>query len=103
MNTTQQLYLTIAVAPILSLVIVLAGYIVQNVNLNARVAEIKGDIRDLLNAHTAEIRAEIRAVQTAINGVRETLQAELNGVRSEIAKNHSELLSKLVEERFRSR
>lgn len=36
----QQLYLTIAVAPILSLVIVLAGYIVPNVNLNARVADI---------------------------------------------------------------
>jgi len=68
----QQLYLTIAVAPILSLVIVLAGYIVQNVNLNARVAEIKGDMRDLLNAHTAALRAEM-------------------------SRNHSELLGKFAE------
>ncbi|SPF52898.1 exported hypothetical protein [Candidatus Sulfopaludibacter sp. SbA4] len=90
----QQLYLTIAVAPILSLVIVLAGYIVQNVNLNARVADIKADMRDLLNAHTAALRAEMAAL-------RETVQAELNAMRSEIAKNHSELLTKLAEERFR--
>lgn len=75
----QQLYLTIAVAPILSLVIVLAGYIVQNVNLNARVAEIKGDIRDLLNANTAAIQAELRAT------------------RADMAKDHSELLHKFAD------
>ena len=31
----QQLYLAMAVGPIMSLVIVIAGYIVQNANLNA--------------------------------------------------------------------
>ena len=83
----QQLSLTIAVAPILSLAIVLAGYIVQNTNLNARVAEIKGDLRDVLNANT-------------------------NALRAEMAKNQSELLNKFseldhrltqIEDRFRLR
>ena len=75
----QQLYLTIAVAPVLSLAIVLAGYIVPNLNLNARVAEIKGDIRDLLNAHTAAIQAELRST------------------RADMAKDHSELLHKFAD------
>jgi len=83
----QQLYLTIAVAPILSLVIVLAGYIVQNVNLNARVADIKGDIRDLLNANTAALRAELAKNQ------------------SELLNNFAELDHRLpqIEDRFRLR
>jgi len=75
----QQLYLTIAVAPILSLVIVLAGYIVQNVNLNARVAEIKGDMRDLFNANGTMFQAELRAI------------------RAEMAKDQSELLHKFAD------
>jgi hypothetical protein len=37
----EQLFVTIAVGPMLSLIIVLAGYIVQNVNLNARIADVR--------------------------------------------------------------
>jgi hypothetical protein len=67
-----QLYLTVAVAPALSLMIVLAGYIVQNSNLNARIAEMRTDFRDLL-------------------------RAELSAIRAEMARNHSELLSKFAD------
>jgi len=74
-----QLYLTVAVAPVLSLVIVLAGYIVQNSNLNARIAEIRSDFRDLLRAE------------------REVFRAELSAIRAEMARNHSELLSKFAD------
>ena len=67
-----QLYLTVAVAPALSLMIVLAGYIVQNSNLNARIAEMRTDFRDLL-------------------------RAELSAIRAEMARTHSELLSKFAD------
>jgi len=38
---SEQRFVTIAVGPVLSLIIVLAGYIVQNVNLNARIGEVR--------------------------------------------------------------
>jgi hypothetical protein len=69
---TQQLVLSLTIAPVLSLVIVLAGYIVQNVNLNARVADIKTDMRELFNANSTALRAEM-------------------------GKNHSEILAKFGE------
>lgn len=78
-----QLYLTVAVAPVLSLVIVLAGYIVQNQNLNARMAEFRADID--------------RRITTEMNAMREILRAELAAIRAEMAKNHSELLSKFAD------
>ena len=37
----EKLFVTIAVGPMLSLIIVLAGYIVQNVNLNARIVDVR--------------------------------------------------------------
>ena len=55
MNETQFL-MAMAVAPIMSLVIVVAGYIVQNSNLNARAGEIRSEFRDLLRAELAAIR-----------------------------------------------
>ncbi|SPF55891.1 hypothetical protein SBA4_7530002 [Candidatus Sulfopaludibacter sp. SbA4] len=80
MNPTQQFIITIAVAPILSLVIVIAGYIVQNTNLNARVAEIKGDTRDLLNAHTGMLRAEMAKNQSELLGKFADLDQRLNHI-----------------------
>jgi hypothetical protein len=49
-----QLFVTIAVGPILSLIIVVAGYIVQNVNLNARIADVRADM-NTLRAKFAEL------------------------------------------------
>ncbi len=70
--TPLQVVLTAVVAPVTSLMIVLAGYIVQNQNLNARTAEIRSEIKDLL-------------------------RAELSAVRAEMAKNQSELLAHFAE------
>jgi hypothetical protein len=67
-----QFHIALAVAPVLSLMIVIAGYVVQNNNLNVRVAEMRADFRDVL-------------------------RAELGAVRAEAAKNHSEVLFKLAE------
>jgi hypothetical protein len=71
----EQLLLTVTVGPVLSLVVVIAGYIVQNSNLNARMAEInsrmlemKSDIRELLSAHSAALRAEMEKNQSELLG-----------------------------------
>ncbi|HMC61661.1 MAG TPA: hypothetical protein VKJ01_20890 [Candidatus Solibacter sp.] len=56
----EQLMVTIAAGPVLSLIVVISGYIVQNANLNSRMAEmnsrmieLKADLRELMNANTA--------------------------------------------------
>lgn len=78
-----QLYLTVAIAPVMTLVIVLAGYVVQNQNLNARIAEVRSDLDKRLS--------------TEMNALREVLRAEIAVIRSEMARNHSELLSKFAD------
>lgn len=59
-------------APLSSLAVVIIGYVIQNNNLNARISEIRSDLKDVL-------------------------RAELGAIRAEMAKNHSELLHKLVD------
>jgi hypothetical protein len=71
----EQLFVTIAVG----LIIVLAGYIVQNVNLNARIGEVRADMNGL--------RGELK----------DLMQAEFRAIRAELEKNQSELLAKFAE------
>lgn len=68
MNNTQFL-ITMALAPGMALLIVLAGYVVQNSNLNARTSELGNELEDLL-------------------------RAELTAIRAEMARNHNEILVK---------
>jgi hypothetical protein len=82
----EQLFVTIAVGPMLSLIIVLAGYIVQNVNLNARIAEVRADL-NITNTRFGELRTELKDV----------MQAEFRAIRAEMEKNQSELLARFAE------
>lgn len=91
MTDTQLLAL---VAPVTSLMIVIAGYIVQNANLNARMGETNNRINDLRAEFIGRLTTEIGAVRVEIHSLRETLQAEM-------AKNHSELLSALAQHEHR--
>jgi uncharacterized metal-binding protein len=81
----EQLFVTIAVGPMLSLIIVLAGYIVQNVNLNARIAEVRADL-NITNTRFGELRTELKDV----------MQAEFRAIRAEMEKNQIELLAKFA-------
>lgn len=76
---TDQFIIAIAVAPVLSLVIVVAGYIVQNSNLNARTSEIRSDI------------------EHRFTDFRDIVRAELSAIRAEMTKNQSEVLAKFAE------
>ena len=92
--STEQLVLTIAVAPVLSLVIVLAGYIVQNTNLNARTSDMRSD----LNARTNEMRTDFdKRLTTELSAIREVLRAELSATRAEMSRNHSEAMHKFAD------
>jgi hypothetical protein len=82
----EQLFVTIAVGPMLSLIVVLAGYIVQNVNLNARIAEVRADL-NITNTRFGELRTELKDV----------MQAEFRAIRAEMEKNQSELLARFAE------
>jgi hypothetical protein len=63
----------------------LAGYIVQNVNLNARIAEVRADL-NITNTRFGELRTELKDV----------MQAEFRAIRAEMEKNQSELLAKFA-------
>jgi hypothetical protein len=77
--TDTQFIVTMAVAPALSLVIVLAGYIVQNANLGARIAELDS----VMDHRFADFR--------------EILRAELAALRAEMKRSHSELLGRFAD------
>lgn len=81
----EQLFVTIAVGPMLSLIIVLAGYIVQNVNLNARIAEVRADL-NITNTRFGELRTELKDV----------MQAEFRAIQALMEKNQIELLAKFA-------
>lgn len=74
-----QFFTAIAIAPTMSLIIVLVGYIVQNANLNARMAELRTDINSRFSDYSLRL-----------DDLRDTLRAEM-------AKNHSELLARIAE------
>lgn len=104
MTETQMLAM---VGPVTSLVVVIAGYIFQNVILNARIGEVRTNLNtlrtdlntrmaeqnDTIDARIDDLRDTIRAEQ---KGMADTFAAELRAVRAEMAKNHSELLSALA-------
>jgi hypothetical protein len=84
-HMNEQLFVTIAVGPMLSLIIVLAGYIVQNVNLNARIAEVRADL-NITNTRFGELRTELKDV----------MQAEFRAIQALMEKNQIELLAKFA-------
>lgn len=92
MNDTQIILLL--TAPMSSLVIVIAGYIVQNANLNARTGELRSEFN-------ARLTTEIQAVRAELMAFRGEMRAELVAVRAEMAKNQSELLSALAQHEHR--
>ena len=93
-----QFFLTMAVAPVMSLVIVLAGYIVQNSNLNARAAEIRSGINDRMDDLRTELKDLLRAELGAIRAEMARNNSELLlAIRAEMARNQSEILGKLAE------
>ncbi len=93
--TDIQFFVALAVAPAMSLVIVLAGYIVQNSNLNARTSELRNemDVRmNEMNVRMNELREDMK----------DLLRAELGAIRAEMARNNAELLATIREEMARN-
>ena len=84
----EQLMVTIAAGPVLSLVVVISGYIVQNANLNARMIEVNARMAEM-NSRMSELKADLR----------ELMNANTATLRAEIAKSHSEMLLKFAETR----
>lgn len=85
MNDTQ-FYVAIAIAPALSLLIVLGGIIIQNVNLNARLGELRTDIA----GRFTDLAGRFDDTNSRIGDVRDLLRAEM-------AKNHSEMLHRFAD------
>ena len=71
-----QFFITMAVAPVLSPVIVLAGY--KNSNLNARTSELRNELKDLLRAELAPIRAEMACNHSEVLAKFSELDRRLN-------------------------
>ena len=88
--TPAYFYIALAAAPIATLSVVLVGYIVQNQNLNARMAELRTD----LGSRMGEMRGEIT---NRFNDTNARIASELAAVRAEMTRNHSELVHKFAD------
>ena len=67
-----QFYVSVAVMPTVTIIIVLIGVLLNNTNMNARVSDLRGE----MNARFEDLRDALRA---------------------EMSKNHSEMLAKFAE------
>ena len=74
-----QFYISVAVMPTVTIIIVLIGVLLNNTNMNARLNDMNGrfdDLRSDMNARIGELRDTLRA---------------------EMSKNHSEMMAKFAE------
>ena len=78
-----QFYVSVAVMPTVTVIIVLIGVLLNNTNMNARLHDLRGD----MNLRFEDLRNEMNA---RIGELRDTLRAEMS-------KNHSEMLTKFAE------
>ena len=78
-----QFYVSVAVMPTVTVIIVLIGVLLNNTNMNARLNDLRGD----MNLRFEDLRNEMNA---RIGELRDTLRAEMS-------KNHSEMLTKFAE------
>ena len=78
-----QFYVSVAVMPTVTVIIVLIGVLLNNTNMNARLNDLRGD----MNLRFEDLRNEMN---TRIGELRDTLRAEMS-------KNHSEMLTKFAE------
>ena len=78
-----QFYISVAVMPTVTIIIVLIGVLLNNTNMNARLNDLRGD----MNLRFEDLRNEVNA---RIGELRDTLRAEMS-------KNHSEMLAKSAE------
>lgn len=76
----EQLFVTIAVGPVLSLAVVIAGCVVQSISLRACVADFKSYTRELLNEQ----------------GHAPGFLGEITALRAEMAENHRELMARFA-------
>ena len=67
-----QFYVSVAVMPAVTVIIVLIGVLLNNTNMNARLSDLRGE----MNARFEDLR---------------------NALRAEMSKNHSEMLTKFAE------
>ena len=74
-----QFYISVAVMPTVTIIIVLIGVLLNNTNMNARLNDMNGrfdDLRSEMNARIGEL---------------------LDTLRAEMSKNHSEMMAKFAE------
>jgi len=70
LNATQ-FYISVAVMPVTTIIIVLIGVLLNNANMNGRFADMNGrfaDLKDLIQAHSNRQDANLRRVEEMLLG-----------------------------------
>jgi len=88
-----QFYVSVAVVPTVTIIIVLIGVVLNNHNMNARFTDINARFNDI-NARFNDINARFNDLRLECSARLEDLRDTL---RAEMAKNQSELLSRIAE------
>ena len=96
-----QFYVSVAIVPTVTIIIVLIGVLLNNSNMNGRFDDMNGrfdDLRSEMNAGSGALRSEMNARS---NDLRSEMNARFEDIRetlrAEMAKNHSEMLLKFAE------
>ncbi|MBI3665564.1 MAG: hypothetical protein HY236_04950 [Acidobacteria bacterium] len=104
MNPTQ-FYVSVAVMPITTIIIVLIGVLLNNSNMNSRFAEVNArfgemdgrfnDINNRLNDMNNRISEMSRQFDARLNDTRDLLRAEISKIESLVLTKFAELDSRL--------
>jgi hypothetical protein len=88
--TETHFYISVAVMPITTIVIVLIGVLLNNSNMNSRLSDFTVQVNNRFNDINARLNEMNASLNRRIDDTKDLLRAE-------IAKNHSEMLGKFAE------
>ena len=85
-----QFYISVAVMPTVTIIIVLIGVLLNNTNMNARLS----DMNTNMNARLNDMNGRFDDLRSEMNA---RIGELLDALRAEMSKNHSEMLTKFAE------
>ena len=85
-----QFYISVAVMPTVTIIIVLIGVLLNNTNMNARLS----DMNTNMNARLNDMNGRFDDLRSEMNA---RIGELLDTLRAEMSKNHSEMLAKFAE------
>ena len=96
MNATQ-FYISVAVVPVTTIIIVLIGVLLNNANMNARFEDLSGYFNTRLGDMSSHFNARFADVDRRIDGLKDLIQANSERQDANLRRVEEMLLGKFAE------